>query len=69
MQVGDLVRFKSPVNARDLQNMRGRRPNPPWRLGILIEYSSRKKITTILHEGKLVKCRAEHVQKPTKRAD
>ena len=66
MKVGDMVRFKSPANAQDLQNMRGRIA-PPWRLGVLIEYSSWEKIATILHAGKLIRCRAEHVQKAGKK--
>jgi len=67
VKVGDMVRFKSPVNAQDLEYMRGRRPDPPWRLGVLIEYISWEKIATILHEGKLIRCRAEHVQKAGKK--
>ena len=67
MRVGDMVRFKSPVNAQDLQYMRGRRPDPPWRLGVLIECNSWEKIATILHEGKLIRCRTEHVQKAGKK--
>ena len=66
MKVGDIVRFKSPVNSQDLEYMRGRR-KPPYRLGVLIEYRAWEKIATILFEGKLIRCHAEHVQKAGKK--
>ena len=60
MKAGDIVRFKSSVI--DLVN------HPlPWRVGLLVEYHTWEKIATVLYEGKMLRCRAEHVQKAGKK--
>ena len=60
MKAGDIVRFKSSVI--DLVN------HPlPWRVGLLVEYQKWEKIATVLYEGKMLRCRAEHVQKAGKK--
>ena len=37
--------------------------NPPWRLGVLVEYQSWEKITTVLSDGTLHRVPARDVEK------
>ena len=55
MKAGDIVRFKSITL------------EPPWKIGLLIEYMPWEKIATILCEGKEYRVAARNVQKYGKR--
>ena len=64
MKKGDLVRFRKEEWPRK---------NPAdcgiwtWKLGILLEYHTWEKITTILSDGKIVRVHASEVQKAGKK--
>ena len=64
MQKGDIVRFRSytlrPVNNQDCGIW-------AWKLGLLIEYKKWEKVASILSEGKIIRVRAEDVQKSGKK--
>ena len=64
MKAGDLVRFRATHwlgGAGLKENQR------PWLVGLLIEYHKREKMTTIMHEGKIIRIQARIVQKYGKR--
>ena len=52
---GDLVRFKSVTYPYS--------DDGKWRFGLLIEYKSWEKVATVLYSGKLIRIRAEQIQK------
>ncbi len=63
MKTGDLVRFRKeefPVKPGDCGMWQ-------WKLGLLIQYHTWEKIGTILCEGKLIRVRAEDIQKAGKK--
>ena len=61
MKNGDLVRFK--------QIRLTPRPdtNPPWRVGLLIEYSAWERVARVLYKGKILHLHPENVQKAGKK--
>lgn len=60
MKAGDMVRFRKPVYPIQNRNDCG---IWDWKLGLLVKYESWEKIATVLHNGKLLRIRAEYVQK------
>lgn len=59
MKQGDLVRFREalyPVKPGDCGVW-------DWKMGLLIQYHTWEKIGTILSEGKIIRVRAENIQK------
>ena len=61
---GDLVRFKKPLYRRTSPNDCG-----IWvrKLGLLLEYNKWEKVASVLCEGKVVRTRAEEIEKAGKR--
>ena len=55
MQAGDLVRFKSVTWPYNLDGQ--------WRIGLLVKYEKWEKVGTVLYMGKLIRIRAEQMQK------
>ena len=55
MQAGDLVRFKSVTWPYNLDGQ--------WRIGLLVKYEKWEKVGTDLYMGKLIRIRAEQMQK------
>jgi len=66
MKKGDIVRFRNytlrPVNRQDCGIW-------SWKLGLLVEYHTWEKVASILSEGKIIRVRAEDVQKSGKKDD
>tara|TARA_B100000700_G_scaffold324626_1_gene431271 strand:+ start:2443 stop:2652 length:210 start_codon:yes stop_codon:yes gene_type:complete len=60
MKAGDLVRFK--VKPKSFFSR-----YEAWNIGLLVEYHTWEKIATILHEGEVLRIRAENVQKAGKK--
>ena len=64
MKKGDIVRFRTytlrPVTKQDCGIW-------AWNLGLLIEYKKWEKVATILADGKIIRVRAEDVQKSGKK--
>ena len=63
MKTGDLVRFK--VVRPGLFG--GKESDYIWMIGLLIKYETWEKVGTILYEGKLLRIRAENIQKAGKK--
>ena len=63
MKTGDLVRFKSILHGK----FGGLSKEIKWRVGLLVEYHSWEKIGTILWKGKILRIRAENIQKAGKK--
>jgi hypothetical protein len=57
---GDLVRFRAPhwLGGSGVQESEA-----PWLIGLLIEYHTWEKITTIMYEGKILRVQARIVEK------
>lgn len=64
MKAGDMVRFRKPVYPVQNKDDCG---IWDWSLGLLLKYESWEKIATILHDGKVKRIRAEHVEKAGKK--
>tara|TARA_Y100001938_G_C8079088_1_gene427969 strand:- start:1499 stop:1714 length:216 start_codon:yes stop_codon:yes gene_type:complete len=56
MKDGDFVRFRDVLNHRTQELSE-------WKYGVLIEYKSWEKIATVLHNGEVIRMRAEYVTK------
>ena len=54
MKAGDMVRFRRPSTR-------------PWKLGLLIKYETWEKVATVLHDGNLLRVRAQYIQKAGKK--
>ena len=59
MKSGDLVRFKSVTWPYNLDGQ--------WRIGLLVKYEKWEKVGTVLYMGKLLRLRAEQIQKAGKK--
>ena len=55
MKSGDLIRWRKMASS-------AHGGNPPWKLGILVEYQSWEKIATVLSEGALHRISARDVE-------
>ena len=60
MKDGDIVRFRDDLNHRTQELS-------SWKYGLLIEYKNWEKIATVLHEGEILRLRAEYVTKAGKK--
>lgn len=60
MKDGDFVRFRNVLNHRTQELSE-------WMYGVLVEYKSWEKIATVLHEGEILRMRAEYVTKAGKK--
>lgn len=60
MRDGDIVRFRDVLNHRTQELSE-------WKYGLLIEYKTWEKIATVLHEGNVLRMRAEYVTKAGKK--
>ena len=56
---GDIVRFKQARLPAVVPS--------PWKIGLLVEYHTWEKVASVLYEGKIIRVRAENVQKAGKR--
>lgn len=59
MKSGDLVRFKSVTWPYNLDGQ--------WRIGLLVKYEKWEKVGTVLYMGRLLRLRAEQMQKAGKK--
>lgn len=60
MKDGDIVRFRDVLNHRTQELS-------AWKYGLLIEYRKWEKIANVLHEGEVLRLRAEYVTKAGKK--
>ena len=58
MKEGDLVRFRNSYD----QHSSGE-----WLIGLLVKYETWEKVGTVLYNGKLLRLRAEDIQKAGKK--
>jgi hypothetical protein len=67
MKPGDLVRFKPPYFIKVADGVWSSDQSDKKAIGLLVEYESWEKMTTILYQGEMVRVAARDVEKSGRR--